>query len=117
MILDNADDSNLFFDLREERAKTGASEVARAALPLHAYLPQTRNGSILITSRNRDVAVRLTGRYEDTIKVESMDESQALRLFKKKAQSDFDDRVALRLLEALGFVPLAISQAAAYINQ
>ena len=117
MILDNADDPTVFFHAHEGRWKTDTDDLTRVAVSLSAFLPQTQNGSILVTSRSRDAASRLTGSDRDIIVVEPMDEGHALRLFTKKIHGEFDDGDARRLLRALDYMPLAISQAAAYINQ
>ena len=44
--------------------------LGNAAATLLESLPQSPNGSILITSRSRDVAFRLTGSYADIIRVQ-----------------------------------------------
>ncbi|KAF2802651.1 HET-domain-containing protein [Mytilinidion resinicola] len=62
MIVDNADDSAIFFPPHYETQASGVSSPGQAAEPLSDFLPQSPNGSILITSRSRDVARRLTGR-------------------------------------------------------
>ncbi len=117
MILDNADDPTMFFNTCEGEQKTDADNSDHAPASLAAFLPQTQNGSVLVTSRSRDAAFRLTGSDRDIIGVEPMDERHALKLFTKKFQGEFDDGDAKGLLQALDYMPLAISQAAAYINQ
>ena len=117
MILDNADDPNVFFHVHEGRWKTNADVSTSFAISLSAFLPQTQNGSILVTSRSGDAGSRLTGSDRDIIAVDPMDEGQALRLFSRKVHGEFDNGDARRLLQALDYMPLAISQAAAYINQ
>ena len=117
MILDNADDISVFFHAHEGRRRTDTENSTRITVPLSDFLPQTQNGSILITSRSRDAALRLTGSYRDIIAVEPMDEGHALELFTNKINDEFDNGDPRELLQALDFMPLAISQAAAYINQ
>ncbi|MCJ1429383.1 hypothetical protein MMC29_007297, partial [Sticta canariensis] len=75
MILDNADDSNLFFDRFNAELKSDIGGLVGESIPLSTFLPQTPNGSILVTSRSGDAACRLTGSHRDIIKVEPMDES------------------------------------------
>ncbi|CZR66589.1 related to kinesin light chain [Phialocephala subalpina] len=111
MILDNADDPNVFFSQRPE------NQSARATQSLHDFLPQSDNGSILITSRNQDVALKLTGRHHDIIKVEPLDERHAITLLSKKLPDNLDMDGAKELVDALDYMPLAIAQAAAYISQ
>ncbi|KAF2190151.1 TPR-like protein [Zopfia rhizophila CBS 207.26] len=98
MILDNVDEVETFPSLA-------------------AYLPQSRNGSILITSRNKDAAARLAGGYKNIKEVCVMDESQGLQLLRNRLQDTSTDEGAVDLLRALDCIPLAITQAAAYINR
>ncbi|KAL9611366.1 MAG: hypothetical protein Q9167_003985 [Letrouitia subvulpina] len=95
IIVDNADDSNMLSDLSGESS----------------------NGSVLITSRSREAAFKLVGEDEDILKVEPMSESNALALFRKKLKSKSHDDEVLELLRNLDYMPLAISQATAYIQQ
>ncbi len=63
MVLDSADDLDVFY---------GASEDACEGQPLATFLPQSSNGSILVTTRNEDLATRLTGAPRYMIKVGPM---------------------------------------------
>ena len=117
MIIDNADDLGVFprpLEKRKGRKDDGSSNTAAALLE---FLPQSPNGSILITSRSRDVAFRLTGSYADIIRVHPMDQSHALALLRNKLKGSFTQDDAVALVEALDYMPLAITQAAAYISQ
>ena len=107
MILDSADDSDVFY---------GASANTRDGRPLATYLPQSRNGSIIITTRDRDLAFRLTGNYRNMVNVGPMTGEDALMLLEKRLGSLSDVDVAADLVRVLEFIPLAISQAAAYIQ-
>ncbi|KLU88796.1 hypothetical protein MAPG_07779 [Magnaporthiopsis poae ATCC 64411] len=106
IILDGADDGNVFY----------AGSDDRKGKPLASYLPQSPNGSIVATTRNRDLAYRLTGSHKNTIEVGPMDLQDALLLLKKKLGPPSDPATAKDLVQALGCIPLAISQAAAYIQ-
>ncbi|KAK5651026.1 hypothetical protein OQA88_1805, partial [Cercophora sp. LCS_1] len=108
MILDSADDRNVFY------GPTG--DEASNRRPFATYLPQSRNGSILITTRDKDLASRLTGHRQNAVGVGPMTQTDALKLLKKKLGSFPGAVVAADLVQALDFVPLAISQAAAYIQ-
>ena len=70
IVLDNADDAGMFFNLRKETSKGTA--VNQYTSPMCMYLPQTSKGSILVTSRNRQAVFRLTDRSEHVIDVLSM---------------------------------------------
>ncbi|KAI9855044.1 MAG: hypothetical protein M1813_000588, partial [Trichoglossum hirsutum] len=117
IIIDNADDLEVFTcpSGRHKGSKDYVSSNAAAALL--ESLPQSPNGSILITSRSRDVAFRLTGNYADIIRVHPMDQSHALALLKNKLEGSFEQEDAVALVEAIDYMPLAITQAAAYISQ
>ena len=108
MILDSADDGDVFYRLTSGDACNGR--------PFATYLPQSRNGSIIITTRNKDLAFRLTGRLHNMIEVGPMAQTDALTLLEKKLGSLPDADVATDLVRSLDFVPLAMSQAAAYIQ-
>src|SRR2546423_2590371 len=117
MILDNADDAALWVDESHSRSVTVAGDLAAMAGTLSDFIPQAHHGSILITSRNEDVAVRLAGNYKDIVVVKVMDEAQALTLLRRKLTSSFDGKVGAELVRALDYMPLAITQAAGYINR
>jgi hypothetical protein len=117
MIIDNADDAGVFFNLSTAGLITEGSSSIPAPQPLSNFLPQSQNGSILITSRSRDVAFRLTGSHEDIIAVEPMDKDHALALLCKKLRSNANVEDTAELAQSLDYMPLAITQAAAYISQ
>jgi hypothetical protein len=110
MIVDNADDASVFFHPADENT-------AASAEALSEFLPQSQNGSILVTSRSRDVAFKITGDTRDIIMVDPMNEGLAMDLLYKKLQGNFHEDDAKRLLHALDYIPLAITQAAAFISQ
>ena len=72
-------------------------------------LPESTNGSILITFRSREVAFELVGDDDNIIAVEPMDQDRAVILFQKKLQDDSDNDEVLDLLQHLDYMPLAIS--------
>ena len=88
-------------------------------LPLIDYLPHSK-GSMLITTRNKRLAKRLAG-IRALIVVNPMAPQEAQKLLLEKRQatspSHSDEDQSRRLVEALGFIPLAITQAAAFINE
>ncbi|KAL4789393.1 putative kinesin light chain [Aspergillus venezuelensis] len=106
LIFDNADDMGMWIK--------GSSTAA----PLKNIIPQGGNGRILFTSRNRKLAVDLAS--PNILSIPDADQTTAKEIFKKLLiQKDLlqDDQVTNALLEQLAFLPLAISQAAAYINR
>jgi tetratricopeptide (TPR) repeat protein len=115
IILDNADDRSLFRVQRQD-AQSASSGDTRSRLTLADFLPQGQNGSILITSRNRDIAIKLTGRDKDVIRIQSMNRDQGLELLQNKLLHPLTGP-ATELLAALDYMPFAIARAAAYINK
>jgi tetratricopeptide (TPR) repeat protein len=118
MILDNADDNDVFFRLDEDTEHSmRANDIAGSRKPLESFLPQTPNGSILVTSRNSTAAMNLVGVYDNVIRVEPMDEGDALALLKTRIPfGEPPESEAKALVQALECIPLAITHAAAYIR-
>jgi hypothetical protein len=110
IILDNADEMETFFPVRSQNGENQHE-------PLASYLPKTGNGKIVITSRNRRVAEKLTGSHKAIQEVPTMDSHEALKILQKKLSRDVDQDAAIDLARVLDFIPLAVSQAAAYINR
>ena len=118
MILDNADDVSIFYNVRNRRKETQLGNSGGTIAPLlAAYLPESPNGSILVTTRDEDTACRLTGRDRDIVRIKPMEEGHAIALLRKKLGDEIDKDAAAELGAALDFIPLAITQAAAYIRQ
>ena len=108
MILDNADDEDVFFNLQ--------SNVDRYSTPLISYLPPTSKGSMIITSRNRMTAFRLTNVADAIVDISPMKRDDAEILLKRKLPDDRSSASEINdLLTMLEYLPLAITQAAAYI--
>jgi len=112
LIVDNADD----FEMLYKRANE--SDESFGSLALADYLPFSRKGSILFTTRNHEVAVNQAG--IDVVTVEEMTERDSLGLLEanlidKSLVAEID--AAKKLLNLLTYLPLAIRQAAAFINQ
>src|SRR5947209_5150110 len=102
MILDNADDSDVFFD------QTTSNPVYRGNLVysdprLINFVPPAPHGTVLVTSRNRTAAYALVGDYENIIKVDPLDEGKSLDLMKAKlsvgAMMEEDAKNLLKVLE------------------
>ncbi|KAF2000044.1 hypothetical protein P154DRAFT_576377 [Amniculicola lignicola CBS 123094] len=105
MILDNLDELNPFCSLQDDKPD------------LLEYLPQSSNGSVLITSRSKDVSFRIVGSYHDIIEVGPMERHHALALLKNKLPDGYIQSDADELISELDCMPLAISQATAFIAQ
>jgi hypothetical protein len=86
--------------------------------PLKSLLPHNDAGWILFTTRNRKLAVKLAS--SNVKQIPDMDEETAMQLLQKLLiHKDLlrDKEATAALLAQLCFLPLAISQAAAYINE
>jgi tetratricopeptide (TPR) repeat protein len=115
MVLDNADDVNVFYP-KQKRRRDGSQDTGMPA-SLAAFLPQSQHGSILVTSRSKDAAARLVGSYKNLKEVRAMNEDQAVQLLRNKLEDASNEDGMVDLIRTLGSIPLAISQAAAYINR
>ena len=111
MVLDNADDLDLLL-------KSTAPDNDSTS-PLIDYLPQSSGGITLITTRDQRLGKRLAGMHASIV-VNHMSPEEAQVLL-GKSQTDPSDNSnndsSKRLLEALGYIPLAITQAAAFMNE
>ena len=115
LILDNADDANMFSYAMPQLANQQKLDSFKQ--PLLAYIPQTTNGLILVTSRNTDAAYKLTGDHRCIIQVGPLDTSEGLSLLKTKLTDEHPVAISQELLTALNHIPLAITQAAAFISK
>lgn len=107
VVLDNADDDIIFFRCN------GSNE----RWPLMSLLPQAAHGSILITSRNGRAARNLVGSDGHVIEVQPMNEEEShifLRARIPASQSGESEEDEKALVQTLEYIPLAITQAAAY---
>jgi hypothetical protein len=119
MVVDNADEAAVMF----KPWNGGTSTTTAAASTAHSlsdFLPLSSHGSIVITSRSREVVERSQVFSEDILDVEPMEINVAKDLFLKKLKKVGRETSANemeRLVKHLDYMPLAITQAAAYIEQ
>jgi tetratricopeptide (TPR) repeat protein len=108
MIVDNADDSEVLLGV-----DNNSHELAR----LIDYIPYSNKGSVLFTTRSRKAATDLT--QSNVLELNDMGKAEARQLLARRTtQALLSDDVAVNvLLETLAGLPLAIVQAAAFINQ
>ncbi|EMC93782.1 hypothetical protein BAUCODRAFT_74513 [Baudoinia panamericana UAMH 10762] len=108
VVLDNADDASVLLE-----SSATSSEAHPARRPMD-YFPSCDHGSMIITSRSKGEALKLV--YEkDCIDVTAMSENEAESLLGSKLGYASPD--GRQLVRALDCMPLAISQAAAYIRE
>ncbi|KAL2802591.1 hypothetical protein BJX63DRAFT_414727 [Aspergillus granulosus] len=107
LIFDNADDMEMWI--------TGGND----SPPLQSFLPRSHDhGRIIFTTRTRKLAMRLAP--NNVIPIPELDRDSGMKflensLIKKELLEQTDASIAL--LERLTFLPLAVAQAAAYINE
>ncbi|KAF4447039.1 hypothetical protein FALBO_16995, partial [Fusarium albosuccineum] len=106
LVVDNADDAQTVM---------GSADVQNS---IYRFLPQSDEGRILFTTRYRKIAVSAAGR--NILEVPAMRRGEA-RSYLEEAliQEDAlsDDQATDDLLALLTYLPLAITQAAAYLNE
>ena len=106
LIADNVDDMNIWL------TSDGSSPA------LSTYLPESKYGFVLFTSRNRQIATKLVG--PNVIDIPQMDDKIATDLLRAllihKCLAN-DHKTTTQLLHQLSCLPLAITQAASYINE
>jgi len=105
LIVDNADDKEMLL---------GSSDTPGGVLE---YLPQSERGRTLFTSRSREVAVTVAGK--DVVELNKMNQQEAESFLEKSLiRTDLlnDSATTTRLLKELTYLPLAITQATAYLN-
>ncbi|QSS58082.1 hypothetical protein I7I51_07504 [Histoplasma capsulatum] len=106
LIFDNADDMDMWIKGNPP------------APPLKNIIPRSENGHVLFTSRNRKLTTKLAS--PNIVSVPDVDQTTAKKILEELLIQKCllrDDCMTNTLLERLAFLPLAISQAAAYINQ
>ncbi|KAN0070697.1 hypothetical protein V8E54_010862 [Elaphomyces granulatus] len=105
LIVDNVDDRSIW--LTSDRSPV-----------LNTYLPQSKYGFVLFTSRNQQLATKLVG--PDMINICQMDDKMAIDLLRASLIDKNlvnDHQTTTQLLHQLSCLPLAITQVASYINE
>ncbi|KAK3386814.1 violaceus kinesin [Podospora didyma] len=105
LVLDGADDIETVFG--------GDGRASR----LVDYLPRSGKGSVVLTTRDRRVASRLTRHIEEVTEMDDMTATDLLRKSLIHPESTDDEAATTKLLRELAHLPLAIVQAAAYMNE
>jgi tetratricopeptide (TPR) repeat protein len=104
LILDNADEPNIFFGNKWSRG-------------IASYLPKSEKGLIVYTTRTPEVAEQTC---RDIIEVRAMNRQDSMEFLKKSLRNkkhSSNAAIVSELLEELAYLPLAIAQAAAYLNR
>ncbi|KAJ6103632.1 hypothetical protein N7486_003854, partial [Penicillium sp. IBT 16267x] len=84
LILNNVNNDQLLYSFSVAGKEDPISSRINALIkPLLEYIPRSHNSSIIITSRTRDITLKMAN-YKDLIKVKLMEESEALELLQRK---------------------------------
>ncbi|CAG8947722.1 unnamed protein product [Penicillium salamii] len=115
-ILDNIDDDQLLCSVPVAGKGDPMSGSTNASTkPLLEYILRSQNGSIIIASRTREVALKMV-HHSDLIEVKPMERSGALELLQRNLDQPEESQESRQLVNALESMPLAIIQAASYIR-
>ncbi|MCJ1377282.1 hypothetical protein MMC17_000374 [Xylographa soralifera] len=113
MVKDNADDASMFYGTRPSesyRIQNNSKSFAR-------FLPQCPHGRVLITTRDRRLGERLSYR-QGIIQITPLSAEDSKDLLRSKiSEENWSENDALKLVEYLSSLPLAITQAAAFISE
>ncbi|KJZ69219.1 hypothetical protein HIM_11398 [Hirsutella minnesotensis 3608] len=111
MVIDNADDMELFFNPSGPTTSSFASDGNLAR-----HLPQCNHGAILVTTRNKKAAVRFA-KGRNPIEVDRMEDNESKNLLRATLEGvSFTPAELSELSFRLEHHPLALVQAAAYIQ-
>jgi hypothetical protein len=110
IVLDNADDASV---LVKRRANGQDGNMTASLLDC---IPVCDHGSILFTTRSQDEALRLVD-HNDMIEVQPMSKAEAIVLVGRKLGQDVDRSAVEELVTLLECMPLALTQAAAYLRR
>lgn len=117
LVYDNADDIDMWLAHPDS---IGPSErrPSLGQLRLIDYLPRSKRGSIIFTTRDKKAAVKLA--QQNILELKELSEEPAIQLLRNTLSAPKladNNKTAVALLSNLTYLPLAIVQAAAYINE
>ncbi len=110
MIVDNVDDLDVIF------SRSTQESPSKDKLQLLSCIPHVPHGSVLFTTRWKHVANNITTR--DHICLSEMNEEQGVCLIKSRLGEAYEHSTDTKaFLEELGYIPLAIMHAAAFMSE
>lgn len=113
MILDNADDRDLWLGLQSKTAQTKGTSI-----PLIQHLPRCIAGSLLITTRDRQLGHQLLEGKQKPLSISRLEPKEAQSLLSAKlSDQQLNPEDIEKLARELEYLPLTITQAAAYLEQ
>ena len=117
VVFDNADDVRLF-GVGGTLQRRRQSRTADEALSLYDFVPRGPGGTVLWTSRDKQISGSLVS-AQRAINIARMTDNEAMTLLetvRDRKISEDERNDAIQLLTELVWLPLAVSQAAAYIR-
>ncbi|CAH0028383.1 unnamed protein product [Clonostachys rhizophaga] len=117
MVIDNADDTELFFRSQQDKPSVTATASSHREDELGCYIPDCRHGSILVTTRNKQAGLKLA-QGKSLIEVGSMKRNEAhLLLCGILDDSQLPEHDTHLLASKLEHIPLALAQAASFVQE
>ncbi|GKT49604.1 uncharacterized protein ColSpa_09785 [Colletotrichum spaethianum] len=119
LVVDNADDTHLFFQAPEASQTDTSTGGLDGEGTLGRYIPECRHGSVLITTRNKQTGSRLAPGKPAT-KIEKLTDDEADQLLRSMLEEPGRSISAAdtsMLSSRLEHLPLALAQAAAFIQE
>ncbi|UKZ96888.1 uncharacterized protein TrAFT101_011663 [Trichoderma asperellum] len=103
MVVDNVDNEDAFFRGKMTVGKSSSE-----------CIPHCQNGSLLFTTRSRDVAFDVAN-PKIPITIHELGKAEGISLVRKRMRENYSDELILELLQELEYIPLAITQAIAFM--
>lgn len=113
MIIDNADDRDLFFPPKVDQVKDKGQA---STVGLRQYIPKCNHGSVLVTTRDLKAGVdHMAGKT--AIEVTMLPTDEAVQLIRRLGNAETTTDDAERLSHQLEGIPLALAQAVSFMNE
>ena len=113
LVLDNMDDVNIIF---RSKTQSCSSSKMHTHEPLVKWLPNSSIGSVLVTTRDRRLGERLVPeRRPIAVEIFAMEDGKWLLSKRVQLKDEVDEALSHQLLQALDFLPLAITQTTAFL--
>ncbi|KAK1460891.1 hypothetical protein CMEL01_15188 [Colletotrichum melonis] len=119
LVLDNADNTELFFDYHTQTSNNSSSYggLYSGHSNLARFIPKYGNGSVLFTTRNKETGSRLVP-GQPLLEVGPMSDGESVQMIREIAgDSSLSVDAATVLSNRLENLPLAIAQAAAFMHE
>ena len=115
LVLDNMDDVDIVF---RPTSHSCSGSTKHTHEPLVNWLPRSSIGSMLVTTRDRRLGERLVpGQRPIAVNPFEIEDAKCLLSKRVQLEDDVDEALSHQLLETLDFLPLAITQATAFLAE